>query len=426
MRNHQGTTRKKFNESMRYSALPHDHYLNSPAGLLTRFRRRRFHRFYLTVDDIEPRAKASMAECDKVELQRQLLHRLKDQGRRAFRGPLALRLSVRTTGNMPAHSHHIAKNMLDLFSKPLAALPTKRRELLYADDSQIDALSVICHHGAAAPRISVSARSLGGLLEDLEIVERFELEDEGGTHARPGCSDFEWAVSRLADLKRDENAFRGRFSSGAYDALLLCARQEAQEALLGQSRLRPIDLARLYDVRGFGVDASAIWQEAFAASPLWITLSELPQVEGSSSIWKNEIEQKLRAFKSKFEWIIDPLVMPVALAVLIKPPPLSRQNGLHDLDNVLRKYLIPRVLEVLKPISNLGFALDTIGGSRARSSVPPASTRIGVTRYEVWRLPPAEEGARGFVSIAVVGDLTGFGDLLQKVENDVEQWSESL
>jgi hypothetical protein len=46
--------------------------------------------------------------------------------------------------------------------------------------------------------------------------------------------------------------------------------------------------------------------------------------------------------------------VPVALEAMIKPPP-SRQNGLHDLDNVLRTYLIPRVVDILKPVSHYAY-----------------------------------------------------------------------
>jgi hypothetical protein len=51
-------------------------------------------------------------------------------------------------------------------------------------------------------------------------------------------------------------------------------------------------------------------------------------------------------------------VCPRAFEVVIRPPPPSRQNALHDLDNVLRNYLIPRVVAILKPISDYAFTLN--------------------------------------------------------------------
>jgi hypothetical protein len=73
--------------------------------------------------------------------------------------------------------------------------------------------------------------------------------------------------------------------------------------------------------------------------------------EASTTIQESYVgaETKLRAFQARFGWLVDPLLIPVALEVVIKPPPASRQNGLHDLDNVLRNYLIPRVVDILRP-----------------------------------------------------------------------------
>jgi hypothetical protein len=49
-----------------------------------------------------------------------------------------------------------------------------------------------------------------------------------------------------------------------------------------------------------------------------------------------------------------------------------------------------------------------------------------VTRYEAWRLPPAAQGRKGFVSVAVVSDATGHGGIFGQIDNEVEKWRESL
>jgi hypothetical protein len=102
-----------------------------------------------------------------------------------------------------------------------------------------------------------------------------------------------------------------------------------------------------------------VWERIFfAESPLRITLSELPQEKGASMLWKREIKQKLREFQTKWGWIVDPLLVPIALEVVVKPPLASRERNLHDLDNVLRTYLIPRVVEILNPVSHFAFTFD--------------------------------------------------------------------
>lgn len=58
--------------------------------------------------------------------------------------------------------------------------------------------------------------------------------------------------------------------------------------------------------------------------------------------------------------------------------------------------------------------------------MPPASTRAGVTRFEAWRLPPAAESDVGFVSVAIVADMTGYDDTFARIDNEIERWRNSL
>jgi hypothetical protein len=97
------------------------------------------------------------------------------------------------------------------------------------------------------------------------------------------------------------------------------------------------------------------------------------------------------------------------------------------LDNVLRDYLIPRVVEILNPVSDYAFAFQTLEKRREEGRpTPPVSTRAGVARYEAWRLPPAAEGAKGFVSVAIVADMTGYADTLGRIDKQIENWRNSL
>lgn len=144
-----------------------EHYLNSPDGLLAQHRRRALRRVHFSIDGVEPRAKHSMPDGDKDEVQKQLLKQLVDLRRNAFQGPLALRLRLATTEKVPTHSHHIAKNLLDLFGTPRTSLATRRRSLLYADDNQVHALVVTCRHGQSAPMISVVANRWAACLPTL-------------------------------------------------------------------------------------------------------------------------------------------------------------------------------------------------------------------------------------------------------------------
>jgi hypothetical protein len=106
----------------------------------------------------------------------------------------------------------------------------------------------------------------------------------------------------------------------------------------------------------------------------------------------------------------------------------------HDLDNVVRDYLIPNVLDIFKPASDYAFTLDDdarkslarLARGNKQIPLPPLSTSVGVTRYEAWRLPPANEGSEGYVQMALVNDLTGYGELFGQIDTIVDRWSDKL
>jgi len=420
--------------------LDEDHYLSSPQALLAQHRRRVLQRFHLIVKGIEPRSKQSMPDADKDEVQRQLLRQMERMSRRAFRGPLALRLRLGTTEKQPTHSHHIAKNLLDLFGKLRESVPTGRSALLYSDDQQVHALSVTCRHGESEPMIGLTASPLRGILDDLRFARKDTDERRDPYEEREHEMHHDGAVEEFVNLRRHGPEYRRCWGDSAYESWLRMYRQRAQEAVLGGAALRPRDVAAFYD-RSFeelGVNLRTIFERLFFSTPLRIELSELPQVPGSSDMWRAEIDTKLKAFLNKFHRLIDPLLIPVALEVVIKPPPDNRRRGLHDLDNVLRDYLIPKVVDILKPPSDLAFTFDLEAMKRAAANsggrfrlsalpkLPPASTKFGVTGYEAWRLPPARKGEKGFVGVAVVADSSGCEDVLGQIDDEIEGWSDSL
>jgi hypothetical protein len=139
-------------------------FFETDAGKLTQYRRRKRRRLYIHLDDIEPQSK-KMSEADKDDFQRKILRELKDVGRAAFRGPLALSVQLSTTGATAPQAHTIAKNLLDLLGPRRPNVRSSRNELLYKDDSQIHALSVACAHGEERPMIGFTqARSARRLM----------------------------------------------------------------------------------------------------------------------------------------------------------------------------------------------------------------------------------------------------------------------
>jgi Holliday junction resolvase RusA-like endonuclease len=377
---------------------------------------------YLDIEGIEPRSKKAMRDTERLKFQTAVLCHLKDRRRRAFQSQLAAEIRLETTIRNPAHPHTIVKNLLDLLARPLRGLQTRRRALAYQDDAQIDVLSVVCHHGRSAPRIRIKLRPLRDLLVPLGLAF-----DAGIIREEDSCwdenDDLLFAGERLSEIRADEIWWRSKFGDAKYENLEQFALQSFQGAFLGQGGLTVSDIAAMFDLGGRGLEAnwSQLWQETYDASLLRIRLTELPQREGQSANWKTEIDAKLAEFRSKWAHILDPLLVPVALEVVVKPPPPSRKSNVHDLDNVLRSYLLPSVVTALRPPSHFAF---TLGGDA--EALPPRSTQIGVSRYEAWRLPPAAEGADAFVSLSIVADLTGHGSVLGRMDRAIDKWVDQL
>ncbi|HEY7770782.1 hypothetical protein [Longimicrobium sp.] len=94
---------------------------------------------------------------EEIRLQEQILEQMESARRLAYRGPLVLNMSVDTSVRNPPQAHSIAKNLLDLFSKPRPELQVNRN-LIYADDVQVHGLAVWCRHGQPEPRIDSVSR----------------------------------------------------------------------------------------------------------------------------------------------------------------------------------------------------------------------------------------------------------------------------
>ena len=403
--------------------------------MLAQHRQRQRERVYLHIEGVEPERKESMAEADKEKIQHAVLEHLKRFGRRSFRGPIALRISLETTKKTPTHLQHVAKNLLDLFGTPSPSIQTRRRGLLYADDKQVHALSVTCRHGEKEPSIRVFACPLNSLLLDLDLATKWAREKAHGRELMRRDHRLDDAVEQFWEIRRDEKHLRQALGDAGYEGMLRISQQCAQESILGNRSVRPDELAAMFDDSGrkLGFDLGAYIEQMFVASPLRIRLPGLPQKQGTSDRWKQEIDLKLREFQNRYRRLIDPWLVPLALEVLIKPQ--RGDNNVHDLDNVVRTYLIPKVVEILKPVTDLAFTFDPesirdtapeVYAEFASLRRPPASTKFGLCRYEAWRLRPADDDAGSFVSIAVIADNSGAEDSLGQVENLIRQWRQAL
>jgi hypothetical protein len=408
-----------------------DSFFETPAGKLTQYWRRRRRRLRIVVGDLEPQSKR-MADAEKDELQHQVFGQLKEVRRAAFRGPLALSVRLSTTKATAPQAHTIAKNLLDLLGPRRPTVRNARKHLLYKDDSQIHALSVSCLHGNKRPMIEIEASSFAAILNDLELAA-----EACPNLAESNHDNWDEPIASFRELIQDEARHRSGVGERLYENMVKIERWSAQRALLTRGIITTAGLSLLFDrpKNEFMRPVADMWKGVIRETPIRVHVGELPATPGSSAVFKQRIESALADFKREWNWLISPLVVPVGLEVVVRPSPATPNAVLHDLDNVMRDYLLPQVVPKFGTVTNhrwtndlvqLRLADPDLAANRAAAPNPPKATRDGVARYEVWRLPAAPRGETGFVSVALVADTHIRGDFFQQIDEQIGRWADSL
>jgi hypothetical protein len=376
-----------------------------------------------------------MAETVRVDFQRRVIEDLRDLERSPFKGSIALDMRLATTRHDAPQAHTIAKNLLDLLCRREDALGQPAAKLLYGDDSQIHALAVSCVHGEQYPNIMISARSMSAFLSDLELaaeaLRHLHEDDPARWYEKEQGHD---EIDSFRDLIQNEASHRRRLGDSLYEAFFKMTRWSAQRALLSHSSIATAHLAWLFDVPKTAIanPFPAMWDQMFRDSALWMNVGELPTKTGQSTSFKQQIETSVLAFKKKWDWLISPLVVPVALQLVVRPSPGTPKAILHDLDNIVRDYLIPKIVPTFGTVTDHRWLIDfeelrrrdpEVAASWGDRPTPPKGTRSGVARYEAWRLPPAKKGEKGFVSAAIVLEDAMMQDIFQQVDDDIEKWA---
>jgi hypothetical protein len=399
-------------------------------------RTRKKKRVSILLESIEPQSKR-MPDAQRDKFQKSVLQHLRDSKREAFKGPIALQLDLATTDHAAPQAHTIAKNLLDLLSNKRPNVKGKGKKILYQDDSDIHALSVSCRHGEKHPSIWITARPFKSMLKDLELATDAMRVLEQDDPSRDYESEREYeSVERFKKLLANSEAERAQLGDDLYGAMVKFERWNAQRALLRRAALDTPQLWWLYAPRdNFGRSFGDFWNEVVSKTPLRIQIGQLPTKPGTSSAFVQHVDQQVQAFKVKWDWLISPLVVPVALEVVIRPAPFTPKGVLHDLDNVVRDYLIPKIVPTFGTVTDHKWMIDFEDLSRrdpalaARwqaDGMPPKGTRAGVLRYEAWRLPPVEGKAQGFVSVAIVASDGIIDDRFHKIDGDIERWGEKV
>ncbi|WP_204370058.1 hypothetical protein [Klebsiella michiganensis] len=406
--------------------------MNSDAGARARYEKRKQRRVYIYIDNIEPQSK-KMPEAERDKFQEAVAEQLTTLKRATFTGDVALKIDLATTSKNAPQAHTIAKNLLDLLGVRRSNVKWPRRHLLYKDDRQIQALSVSCRHGEISPAISIGAQPFGSMLDDLELATeaRRSIEMSSDYFYEQDC-EADW-IKTFRDLIDNETNYRRSLGDDGYDAYRKMVRWYAQRALLKSSGVTIPVLNWMYgrpkDIpTGFGQE---MWASLISASKIRLQVGELPITKGSSDEFKQNVSKEITAFKNRWDWLINPLVVSVALEVIIRPNPATPPAVLHDLDNIVRDYLLPSIVPKFGTVSDHRWTIDfnelqrtnpEIAKSWGPNPMPPPGTKSGVTRYEAWRLPPVA-GEPGFVSVALLADVGATGDHMDEIDKSIKTWA---
>ncbi|MCP1548420.1 MULTISPECIES: hypothetical protein [Methylorubrum] len=411
-------------------------FMETPKGKLAQYRRRKNKRLRIWIDDIEPQSKKMSAK-DKDAFQETLAQKMSELKRSSFRGSIALRVDLATTSKTAPHVHTIAKNLLDLFGMVEARVGIRQKSLLYKDDSQIHALEVLCRHGEDYPSISVEARPLRSMLDDVELGLEAMMalyydnpQDEYEKEIR------EEAIRDLKRMKDNEAAQRSRMGDLLYEAMLKLTRSGAQDVFLRKSILDIEMLAYLYRCpRGpFQPIEPEAWVQLMRKSSFRIDVGELPTARGNSNDFRHRIDSAIACFKARWDWLLKPLVVPVGLQLIVRPDFNTPSGVLHDLDNIVRDYLLPRFTPEFGTVSDRHWTIDFEELERTSPELasrwrewrtPPKGTRDGVIGYNAWRLP-AVEGAPGFVNAALVVDPDLDAGIFRRLDNIIDRWEKEI
>ena len=402
--------------------------MNSDAGARARYHKRKQRRVHIYIQDIEPQSK-KMPEADRDRFQEAVAEYLALVKRSTFTSDVALKINLATTSKSPPQAHTIAKNLLDLLGVRRSDVKWPRRHLLYKDDRQIQALSISCRHGENSPAISIEARPFRAMLDDLELAAeaRYSIEMSSDDLYEQD-READW-IKTFRDLIDNETNYRRTFGDNAYDAYRKMVRWYAQRALLNSSGVTIPVLNWMYNCPT-GVEKER-WASLVSQSKLRLQIGELPITKGSSDVFKRNVLEEISDFKTRWDWLINPLVVSVAVEVMIRPNPATPEAVLHDLDNVVRDYLLPSIVPNFGTVSDHRWTIDfdelqitnpEIAKSWGPNPTPPSGTKSGVTRYEAWRLP-AVAGEPGFVSVALIADVDANGDHMDEIDKSIKAWA---
>jgi hypothetical protein len=273
------------------------------------------------------------------------------------------------------------------------------------------------------------------MLDDLELAAEALRAAESMDSYYECEREGEW-IDTFRDLIRDETRHRQILGDSLYEAHRTMVRWSAQRALLGRSGVDIPILAWMYGLpRGIatGFDKNQ-WASLVGESKLLLQVGELPISFGGSSVFREKVADEIAAFKTRWDWIISPLVVASHLKSRFGQIRRPRRRFCTTSTTSVRDYLIPGIVPAFGTVSDHRWTMDF---DELRARDPKLADRWGPNPT-----PPVGRGtgsrdtrsgacllsrkSRALVSAALVADMDAKGDLMGQMDDCIRDWRENL
>lgn len=332
-------------------------FLESSFGRLLAYRSREKRKFeFWWTNTLQN--KNSRRAADDREFQTEILEQMRRHGRKGpFTGPVILELQYSVRSQQSPAIHTLTKHYLDLLMAPVPGVDARRSRILLRDDSQVEFLSCTYRANAGEDGLRLRVRRLSDFFEDLNLYgdilhggmdDDFELDDQEDQDE----SDFrDWDR-----LRRDKAKWVRLRGEQSYKPFELLHRRDAQKELLHRRCLPLSSLITLFgsryhrlrnDPRSKAVvnNTSQMLRSAYAHPFVSADFGHRPLRKGDTKVFRKRVHAELRAYKDRFPTPF-PLLTPCGVTVFYVPPV---KGDKVDLDNLVRKAIIPAVHEILRP-----------------------------------------------------------------------------
>jgi len=394
---------------------------------------------------------------EKLQFQEQILEQMTKQHKTHFRGPIAAEFTLSASSANPPQIHTAIKNLLDLFGPPLANLPTKRRGLVYADDSQISYLGVTYWPGLFGSSIEAQFAPLRDFLLDLKLCRHVMVErtldnstlrdlGEDTDYDDLGIDD---ARHDLRHLLKNRDKTVERFGEKLFRTLERSYRMQLQEDLLKIGRLSLHDVFTFFHGSGqipeydysphnqitllkeVEKKVSAQLSESLSRLPIRIRLSKIPVRKGDTERFKQELIGSIRTFKAKAA-VLTPLLYPIRLEVVFKQPKAS-EGFSKDLDNVMRSIVTVFTSEFKPPMSFFSNTdISELDDSPISDSIKeyiraiPKSIQYSLSGFDIFKVNRKDSEDEGFLSIGITGGIRMAHSIWKRIDRIICERKKTL